>query len=329
MDGKREKTRGLSLFSLSLHLSPFHTKRNSQHVGRHDLQADGHVRDALVGPRSARRLGLDLRLDRPEISEPVARPVQELGPLGSVAAGLGPAIRGAAGPDELEDEGAASADVGAAGQEVAADLRGERGGLSFCCGGGGGAGGAASARRRAPALLSPPSLSHQRLQHARLARALGANDRDLGQVHPQVEVDLVEVGRGERRREWGERRARRARESGGGTSSPQLRARARPRHRQMPTLPTLHSQFNTLLSKGGWRARQGRPPRVVGGHSGRRPGRMRRARRRAHREVSFARSLFPSLSLTVLKMSCRRLMVGMRASPRAPPPGAADAEGAA
>lgn len=158
MDGKREKTRGLSLFSLSLHLSPFHTKRNSQHVGRHDLQADGHVRDALVGPRSARRLGLDLRLDRPEISEPVARPVQELGPLGSVAAGLGPAIRGAAGPDELEDEGAASADVGAAGQEVAADLRGERGGLSFCCGGGGGRG-PRPAHAAAPLLSSPPPLS--------------------------------------------------------------------------------------------------------------------------------------------------------------------------
>ncbi len=35
------------------------------------------------------------------------------------------------------------------------------------------------------------SFTHQRFQHARLARALGADDRDLGQVDPEVEVDLV------------------------------------------------------------------------------------------------------------------------------------------
>lgn len=48
--------------------------------------------------------------------------------------------------------------------------------------------------------------------------------------------------------------------------------------------------------------------------------RMRRARRRR---------LFSRLSLTVLKMSCRRLMVGMRASPRAPPEEGAEEEAGA
>ena len=107
------------------------SSQNSQHVRRHDLQPDRHVRDAFVPSSPARRLRFDLRFHGLKIGEPPARAVQEFSPLGPIFIPALVTVHGRPGPDELQDERAPRADVRAARQEVAADLmkrREERGG---------------------------------------------------------------------------------------------------------------------------------------------------------------------------------------------------------
>ncbi len=58
----------------------------AQHVRAANLQADGLVRDALVGARKALRLGHDLSADAVKVVEALARAVQKLAPLWRAAA---------------------------------------------------------------------------------------------------------------------------------------------------------------------------------------------------------------------------------------------------
>jgi hypothetical protein len=139
--------------------------------------------------------------------------VQKLGPLRRacwcVAAAAAAVVRGGPGPDQLQDEGAPGADVRAPGQEVPADLeKGERGEEGRVCEFSGAArpclfllwrgvrGVGVRAGRATARQFLQKDTTHQRLQHARLARALRTDDSDLGQVDAQVQVDLCGVVRG-------------------------------------------------------------------------------------------------------------------------------------